>query len=80
MLKWAALALGLLLFVNGIFTRTYGYADPENYCFQMDLIDFVGCSGSSLMPQAVMWLTILAGAALLLSSLIWAYRGRRQKQ
>lgn len=76
MAKWVVLALGLFLFVNGIFTRTYSYTEPENHCFQMDLIDFVGCSGSPAMPTIVMWLAILAGAALLLGSLLWARRSR----
>ena len=80
MVKWVLLALGVFLFVNGIFTRTYSYTEPENHCFQMDLIDFVGCSGNSVMPTIVMWLAILAGAAMLLVSLVWARRTRGQKR
>lgn len=72
MAKWLILALGVFLFVNGMFTRTYGYSDPERYCFQMDLIDLVGCFANPALPTAIMWAAIVMGAALILGCVLLA--------
>lgn len=72
MLKWVLLALGLLLFTNGMFTRTFSFADPERHCFYMDLININACAASPAMPQLVVWSNLIIGGALILGCLLYA--------
>lgn len=76
MMKWLILAAGIFLFFNGMFTRTYSYADPERHCFQMDYIRLVGCFGNSTVPILIGWGAAALGGGLILWSFI---RGRREK-
>lgn len=65
MLKWIVLGLGVFLFVNGSFARTYGYADPEQYCFQMDLINFWLCQPTPTIQVVPTGAMVLGGALIL---------------
>jgi hypothetical protein len=78
MMKWIALAAGLFLFTNGIYTRTFSYADPESHCFYMDLIHVRGCFGSAAVPQMIVWSNLLIGGALVLGCLLYVQATRRR--
>ena len=80
MLKWFVLALGLFLFTNGIFTRTFSFADPERHCFYMDLIGLNACAGSPAMPQIVLWSNLIIGGGLVLGCLLYARARRPQRR
>lgn len=75
MAKWLILAGGVFLFFNGIMARTYGYASPARYCWQMDYIGLHSCFASPTGPQLVVWGTTLLGAALIAGSFL---HGRRK--
>lgn len=74
MAKWLVLVAGVFLFFNGMMARTYGYANPAKYCFNMDYIKFVGCFGYPAGPRIVVWGTTLIGATLIIGCLIYGRR------
>jgi hypothetical protein len=76
MTKWILLALGVFLFFNGIMSRTYGYSDPDRYCWQMDYIKLYSCFASPLGAQVVVWGTTLLGAALIAGCFLYGRRKR----
>ncbi|WP_274626507.1 hypothetical protein [Arvimicrobium flavum] len=65
MAKWLILIAGVFLFFNGMTARRYGYADPEQHCFNMDYIKLVGCFGTPTGPSLVVWGSTLIGAGLI---------------
>jgi len=75
MTKWFVLAAGLFLLFNGMLARTYDYANPARYCWQMDYINLYSCSANPAGPLVVVWGTTLLGAALVFGC-IWY--GRRK--
>lgn len=80
MLKWLLLAVGLFLFTNAIFTRTFSFADPEWHCFYMDLINVNACAPSPAMPQIVWWSSLIIGGGLILGCLLHAWARRPQRR
>lgn len=77
-MKWLVLAVGVLLFFNGINSRTYSYENetPARHCFQVDYIGVYGCFGSSAVPTVITWGALLIGTGLI----VWSvFRSRRQK-
>jgi hypothetical protein len=74
MIKWLALAAGVFLFFNGMMSRTYDYADPARYCWNMDYIRLYGCFASSAGPRIVVWGTTLLGAALIAGCVLLSKR------
>jgi hypothetical protein len=80
MLKWVLLALGLLLFTNGIFTRTFSFAEPERHCFYMDLVNINACFGSVAMPPLIVWSNLVIGGALVLGCLLYARAKKPQRR
>ena len=64
-MKWLVLAAGVFLFFNGMMSRTYGYANPARYCWNMDYIRLHGCFDGPAGPQIVVWGATLLGAALI---------------
>lgn len=75
MTKWILLAAGVFLTFNGTMSRTYGFENPPEYCWNMDYIRLYGCTASPVWPQVVVWGATLAGAALILGCIV--YGGRK---
>lgn len=75
-MKWLILAAGVLLFFNGMFTRTYSFENetPARHCYQMDYIGLYGCFGSPIVPTLVSWGVTLIGAGLIVGSIVRARR------
>lgn len=70
MAKWLVLIVGVILFFNGMMSRTYGYTNPEKHCFNMDYINVYGCFSSAAMPQVIVWGATLIGAGLIMWSVL----------
>ncbi len=75
-MKWLVLAAGVFLTFNGLMARTYDYARPAKYCWQMDYIKLHSCFGSPIGPQIVVWGTTLLGFALIIGCVLYSRRNR----
>lgn len=73
-MKWVLLAAGVILFFNGMMSRTFDYANPARYCWIMDYARLNGCFAGPAGPQIVVWGTTLLGAALIVGCLLLAKR------
>jgi hypothetical protein len=79
MAKWLILAVGVFLFLNGMFARVSDFPNqtvPE-YCFIMDYIYLYGCFRNSAIPKVVVWGAVLIGATLIAWSFILGQRLRK---
>jgi len=76
MVKWIVLAAGVFLIFNGLMARTYDFADPARYCWQMDYIRLYSCFSGPLGPQLVVWGTTLVGAVLIAGCVLYSRRTR----
>ncbi len=74
MTKWLILAAGVFLLFNGMLARTYDYASPARYCWQMDYINLYSCFANPIGPYVVVWGTTLLGAVLVFGCVLYGRR------
>ena len=79
--RWITLAVGVLLVVNGFYTRTFDFPNetPVRYCFWYDSINFGGCFHNATAPILLAWGPFLLGVAIVGWSIYAAIRGTRRR-